>query len=84
MQHLTAEGGSEHLKALTAALALSPDVIYFLTDEDDLEPRDVATVTRRNCGRVCIHALCLVPPAGESLMQGLARGNRGQFKVIGW
>lgn len=85
VNELPAEGGSEHLKALTKALALGPDVVYFLTDEDDLEARDVQTVTRINHGRVSIHALCLVPqPGGESPMRELARANRGLFKVVGW
>jgi von Willebrand factor type A domain len=85
VNRLPAEGGSEHVNALTEALSLVPDVIYFLTDEDDLETRDVQAVTRKNHGRVCIHALCLVPAAGaESPMQMLARGNRGAFKVVGW
>jgi hypothetical protein len=80
---LPAEGTSEHAKALTKALSLQPDVIYFLTDEDDLEMRDVLAVTRINHGRACIHALCVVPPAGsETPMQRLARENRGQFKII--
>jgi hypothetical protein len=84
VNRLPAEGGSEHLKALTEAVKSGPDVVYFLTDEDDLELRDVRTVTRINHGRVCIHALCLVPPAdGESPMQVLARSNRGQFAVVG-
>jgi hypothetical protein len=83
MNRLPAEGGSEHVDALTKALTLAPDVIYFLTDEDDLELRDVQAVTRRNHGRVCIHALCLVPPTEQSPMQSLARGNRGLFQVVG-
>jgi hypothetical protein len=84
VNRLPAEGGSEHLKALTEAVKSGPDVVYFLTDEDDLELRDVRTVTRINHERVCIHALCLVPPLGaESPMQVLARLNRGQFAVVG-
>ncbi|HEY1378353.1 MAG TPA: hypothetical protein VGF55_16260 [Gemmataceae bacterium] len=83
VNRLPAEGGSEHLKALSAALALGPDVIYFLTDEDDLEPRDVRTVTRLNRRRAAIHALCLVPPAGgETPIRELARNNRGEFRVV--
>jgi hypothetical protein len=80
---LTAEGGSEHGTALKQALMLGPDVVYFLTDEDDLEMRDVQSVTRLNRGRVCIHALCLVAPAGgETPMRGLARSNRGLFQIV--
>jgi hypothetical protein len=83
VDRLQAEGGTDHGKALTLALSVSPDVIYFLTDEDDLETRDVQVVTRKNAGRVCIHALCLISPAGDSAMQMLAKANRGLFKVVG-
>jgi hypothetical protein len=83
VNRLAAEGTSEHARALTKALSLQPDVIYFLTDEDDLEMRDVLAVGRINHGRVSIHALCLVPPAGgETPMQALARSNRGVFQVV--
>jgi Ca-activated chloride channel family protein len=80
---LSAEGGTDHTQALRAALTLQPDVIYFLTDEDELTSADVQRVSRLNRGRVCIHALCLVPPAGaETPMRELARGNRGVFRVV--
>ena len=84
VSQLAAEGGSEHVGALTRALALAPDVIYFLTDEDDLELAELRQVTRINHGRACIHALCLVRPGtNESPMVRLARDNRGTFRVIG-
>jgi hypothetical protein len=80
---LTAEGGTDHLQALKMALTLRPDVVYFLTDEDDLTWDVVRAVTRLNGGRVCVHALCLVePPAGETPLRALARGSRGVFTVV--
>jgi hypothetical protein len=83
VESLPAEGGTDHAAALTAAVGLGPDVIYFLTDEDDLEMKDVEAVTRRNHDRVCIHALCLVAPTnGETPMMVLARSNRGVFRVV--
>jgi hypothetical protein len=83
VEALPAEGSTDHAAALTAALALGPDVVYFLTDEDDLELRDVKAVTRRNHGRVCIHAICLTATAGETPMRALARENRGTFRAVG-
>ena len=84
VEALSAEGGTDHLRALQRALALQPDVIYFLTDEDDLKSNDVSQFTQLNHGRVCVHALCLVPPmpGRETPMQALARGNRGVFHVV--
>jgi hypothetical protein len=86
LDSLTAEGATDHLRALKAALTLRPDVIYFLTDEDDLTWADVRAVTQLNRGTVCMHALCLVPtpPGRETPMQALARANRGLFRVVGW
>jgi hypothetical protein len=84
VEGLAAEGGTNHLQALQRALALQPDVIYFLTDEDDLKSGEVSQVTQFNRGKVCVHALCLVPPmlGRETPMQALARGNRGVFRVV--
>jgi hypothetical protein len=77
------EGGTDHVRALKLALQLRPDVIYFLTDEDDLTPADVDQIKRINGGKTSIHALCLVAPsAAETSMRKLARQNRGEFRVV--
>ena len=77
------QGGTDHVRALQQALWLGPDVIYFLTDEDDLTPADVEKVTRSNRRRASIHALCLVAPAAaETPMRTLARRNGGEFRVV--
>jgi hypothetical protein len=81
VERMPAEGSTDHAAALTAALSLGPDVIYFLTDEDDLKLRDVQAVTRRNLGRACIHAICLTASPGETPMRVLARENRGVFQT---
>jgi hypothetical protein len=82
LNQLRAEGGTDHVRALKTALLLSPDVIYFLTDEDELTLADVNTITAYNRGRTSIHTICLVAPASKrSPMQELARRNRGQFRV---
>jgi hypothetical protein len=82
MNRLVPEGGTDHGKALRAALALQPDVICFLTDDDDLTTEQVREITRLNRGRASIHALCFVEPNGESAMPMLARQNRGVFRVV--
>lgn len=84
VDRLAAEGGTDHVRSLSTAIALAPDVIYFLTDEDDLTASDVQSIVRLNHGRVCIHSLCIVPPSrGNTPMQNMARWNRGQFKIVG-
>jgi uncharacterized protein with von Willebrand factor type A (vWA) domain len=46
---ITADGGTERLPALRAAIALRPDVVFFLTDADDPMPEsELADVERLN------------------------------------
>jgi len=81
---MASEGATDHVRALTLALSLRPDVVYFLTDEDDLTAADVAQITQFNRGLASIHALCLVAPtAVDTPMRNLARQNRGEFRVVG-
>jgi hypothetical protein len=78
------EGGTDHVRALRLALSLAPDVVFFLTDEDELTAKDVGEIKRLNHERASIHALCLVAPlAAETPMRDLARQNRGEFRVVG-
>lgn len=79
---LEAEGGDYHARALCRALAFAPDLIYFLTDADDLKPAEVAMVTRLNGQRVAIHAVCLSAARADGMMDRLARENRGQFQAL--
>lgn len=83
LSQLTAQGGTDHRRALRAALALGPDVIYFLTDEDELSPADVVAVTAANRGRTAIHAVCLSNPAGRTALAELAHRNGGTFHAVG-
>jgi hypothetical protein len=82
LARLEAEGGTDHLKALRSALAMQPDVVFFLTDDDDLTAYQVREVTRLNRARASIHALCFVEPNGETALSALARQNRGMFRVV--
>ena len=42
---------------LAAALRLQPDVIFFVTDADDLTETQVLDVTKWNAGKVVIHTI---------------------------
>lgn len=57
---IVAAGGTRHMDALKLALAMHPDVIFFLTDaaEPQLSPSDLAAIRRQN-NRVnaTIHAI---------------------------
>jgi hypothetical protein len=85
VEFLRAEGGTDHLAALKRALLLQPDVIFFLTDADDLTPILVQSVTQFNHGRTVIHAVELSPShhsSGTPPLQDLARGNRGMYQRV--
>jgi len=82
LDRLVPEGGTDHPKALRAALALQPDVICFLTDDDELTPDQVHEITRLNRSKSSIHALCFIEPFGDSSMPILAKQKRGVFRVI--
>jgi von Willebrand factor type A domain len=79
------EGGTDHLQALKCALRLQPDVIFLVTDADDLTAEQVRLVTRLNGDHTIIHAIELrsrpSPPAGSPL-QVLAQNNRGNYRSV--
>lgn len=82
---LLAEGRTEAAAALRRALTLQPEVIYFLTDADDLKADDVRAVTQLNRGRSVIHAIELNPFHRDqpgSVLQSLAHANRGVHQVV--
>jgi hypothetical protein len=82
---LPAEGSTRHDQALPRALALQPDVIFFLTDADDLTDRDVRTVTEHNRGRSVIHVVELSTANRQRPgmpLQALARANGGMYHAV--
>lgn len=82
LETLRAEGGTDPWPALRLALSLEPDVIYFLTDGNDLKTEHVRTVTQINHGRATIHVIDF--GGGEhGPMQALAAANRGTWKPVG-
>jgi hypothetical protein len=82
---LYAEGATAHLPALKRALALHADVIYFLTDADDLTTEQVRAVTVLNHGRSVVHAIQLASvrrSADQQALQLLARENHGVYRPV--
>ncbi|MBL8795852.1 MAG: VWA domain-containing protein [Planctomycetia bacterium] len=85
LSQLTPEGGTDHFRALRQALLLRPEVIFFLTDADDLKPEDVRALTQLNQGKTAIHVveLNLANRDREDLpMHRLARENRGKYRAV--
>jgi len=83
--NLRAEGGTNHLFAIRRALALEPEVIFFVTDAADLTLEEAQTVTRQNHNRSAIYAieLCTQTRAADDRpLDFLARANRGSYHSV--
>jgi hypothetical protein len=83
---IVADGGTEHEPALLAALALSPDVIFFLTDADqpELTPTQLRKIADRNRRGTAINTIEFGagPPLGENFLSRLAAQNGGQYRYV--
>jgi hypothetical protein len=85
LEKVIADGGTDHLPALRDALKLAPDVVFFLTDADDLKMHEVKEVTDLNRGRAAIHAIEFSrgpEPVRENLLQKLAEWNSGTYRYV--
>ncbi len=87
MAGITATGATRHREALLMAVALRPDVIYFLTDGDvpSLNDAELSEFARRNAGGASIHAIQFGTgprPLGENFLVKLARQNNGTYQYV--
>jgi hypothetical protein len=85
LERLQPEGGTDYIPALKRALALQPDVIFFLTDGDDLRLDQIQAITQINRGRAVIHTVELSGPRsaqGASRLEVLARANQGRYRFV--
>jgi hypothetical protein len=82
---LTASGSTHHARALRRALLLRPDVLFLVTDADDLTPADVQAVTRLNQGRTALHVVELsarLDAPSDHPLALLAAGNGGTYRRV--
>lgn len=86
VEGITAHGGTRHEEALSLALRLQPDVIFFLTDADHpvLTPLQLERITRRNHGTAINTIEFGIGPGGnrENFLTQLARQNGGQYVYV--
>ncbi|MGL5096071.1 MAG: hypothetical protein ACRDD1_10810, partial [Planctomycetia bacterium] len=81
-------GGTEHLSALNAAMDLNPEVIYFLTDADNMTDRDVLKLSERNHRQKRPATIFAVEfgqgPAGavDKPLRRFARDNDGVYTYV--
>lgn len=87
IRSVPASGSTRHEEALALALAMFPDVVYFLTDADEpaLSETELARITRLNGDRSVIHAIEFgLGSRGkrENFLSRLARQNGGQHVYV--
>ena len=86
MDKIIADNGTEHFPALKMALSLRPDVIFFLTDADDLGDADVRAVTEANRSlQARIHTIEFGIGAEvdrENQLRELSRLNGGTYRYV--
>ncbi len=87
LEPLRSEGGTDHVRALRKALTLTPQVIYFLTDADELRPEEVRELTLlnqrgANARIFCIELSTLNENRTNNPMRLLAQENRGLYRGI--
>lgn len=84
LQELAPAGKTNYVAALSKGVDLHADVLYFLTDADDLKPEEVAVITRRN-QRTVIHTIELTHrrlSQPDSPLARLAHDNRGTCRRV--
>jgi hypothetical protein len=82
---LAPTGWTDHLCGLRRGLLLTPDVLYLVTDADDLKPEDVRTVTNLNHGRTVIHTIEIHARYGSKptgALAQLAAKNGGTYRRV--
>jgi hypothetical protein len=85
LQAVRPEGSTDPLPALRQALVLRPEVIFFLSDADDLNVRQVNALTQLNRGHTAIHTIelnTLHRNRDDQPLQMLARNNRGEYRAV--
>jgi hypothetical protein len=84
LSEVTAEGSTDHLAALRAALALRPEMLVWLTDADDVKLAEVDGITKLNEGKVSVHVVEFRhrSTTQETPLQRLANTNSGTYRRI--
>ncbi len=78
------EGGTDPTDAISAALRLSPDAIFLMTDGqfDDERAVESALAQGNRRGKVSVSTIAFYEPKGEQLLRRIASGNRGEYRFV--
>ncbi len=84
VSHVEPQGGTNPLPALSFALSLRPDAIYFLSDGkfDPVTLQEVRSQNRPKSKRIPIHAIAFMERATEGLMRTIARNSGGEYRFV--
>lgn len=78
----SANGGTIPDDALIRALALKADVVFFLTDAEQV-PRNVRNlIADSNKHGSTVHTIAFGHKGGETLMQGIAADHHGRYRFV--
>jgi hypothetical protein len=83
LEGLTATGATDHVNALLRAVQTRPDLIFLVTDADDLRDDSVRRITGMNQGRAKIHVVELARGKGmDGPLARLAESNGGTYRRV--
>ncbi len=84
LREIPADGGTNHMNALRAALAFQPEVLFFLTDADMMTPREADEILAE-AGKTRIQSIefGVGPDVGVSApLRKLASGTGGTYRYL--
>jgi len=83
VQTMTASGGTSHLPPLLEAIKYKPEVVFFLTDGQDLTQVHLEEICQKS-GDICINVIQYDDghDGRSEILRQLAYKNRGQYKYI--
>ena len=84
LSRVVPDGGTDHMLALRTALALKPEVIFFLTDADLMNRQEVAAILNE-VGKTRIQAVefgLYGALGGSAPLKSLARSTGGSYRYI--
>jgi hypothetical protein len=88
VKNMVAVGGTQHIDAMRMALAMSPDVIFFLTDADYPEPssRDIESIlVRASRAGTTIHTIQFGSGPNQDdggWIRRIAEGTLGKYRYV--
>lgn len=81
IQNVVPRGGTDPREAFQVALALRPDVIFFLTD-GAIPPVTQKVARENNTSRTRIHTIAFGLPTNQETLKGIAQENQGRFRFV--